>query len=169
VGGTGFIETGWHPGLVLLSTPDGPSIEIRPFGYQYPEADPATAGFDADWLDVAGEVRTADGHRWQFIDPCLLADETPRVSAWLRDVARRHVAPLTEGYESALGLLTQGDSDFLLTFLEPNLALSVAAYSDIHARVRVHLSANRSRLAENSWPNPAQTGRHEAISMSAST
>ncbi len=122
-------------------------VDLRPSAYQYPLADPATASYDADWLNITGEVSTADGSHWRFADPCLLAYETPILSSWLREVARRRVAPLAEGYESAFGLLLHGNSDFLLNFTEPNLAFSVAQYGDASVRIRVHLSAE----ARPSW------------------
>ncbi len=84
-----------------LVSGDGASITLHPAAYQF-EVTPATADeqdWDANWLMIHGDVRTAGGRQWAFLDPCLTTWEARRLSAWLRDVAvgdaaarRRHIA-----------------------------------------------------------------------------
>jgi hypothetical protein len=62
---------------------------LHPAGYQF-EVTPATADeeeWDANWLMICGNVRTADSRRWAFLDPCLTTWEARSLSAWLRAVA----------------------------------------------------------------------------------
>lgn len=51
---------------------------------------PAVAGeqdWDANWLMIRGDIRTAGGRRWEFLDPCLTTWEVRDLSAWLRRAA----------------------------------------------------------------------------------
>jgi hypothetical protein len=84
---------------------DGHGVELHVTGYQFPDADDPRKRFSWHVVQGAGYAPTGS---WQFRYPALTCDETPRVSAWLRDAAR-------DGCPSAL------------TFTEPNLALRVAA------------------------------------------
>ncbi|WP_156044142.1 hypothetical protein [Cellulomonas sp. HZM] len=97
-------------------------------GYEFPSA-PARDS-DANWLVVEGRVRTADGRAWTFRDPCLMTDDLPRMSRWLRAVADGRVpataVPVPESR--------------LLAFTEPNLAWSVGSVSADEVVVRTHLS-----------------------------
>jgi hypothetical protein len=84
-----------HAGLVRLLSLDGTSIDLRPIRYQFganPQALPGT-DWDANWLIIQGEVHTADGASWTFIDPCLTTWEAREFGAWLRGVAGGIVAP----------------------------------------------------------------------------
>ena len=83
-----------------LVSRDGASLTLHPAGYQF-EVTPETADeedWDANWLMIRGNARTADGRRWAFLDPCLTTWEARSLSAWLRAVVgdgkarRRHIA-----------------------------------------------------------------------------
>ena len=78
----------------LLSR-DGASIEIRPTAYQFSANPRAQVGtdWDANWLVVRGDVKTASGFRWTFVDPCLTTWEARELAAWLRGVVDGLVAP----------------------------------------------------------------------------
>nr|WP_246315106.1 hypothetical protein [Kineococcus aurantiacus] len=102
---------------------------MRPGGYQYPDLD-APGDWDANWLVVRGEVRTAGGESWTFDDPSLTTWEAGELGEWLRAVAAGRVEPAED----------PGDED-LPAFTEPNLAFSVAAVAGERTVLRVHLSA----------------------------
>lgn len=125
-----------------LRSVDGASVSLKIAGYQFPYSGPPTAGLDTDsnWLMIHGAIETADGQRFEFRDPCLLTGEAAELGDWLRAVALGRVAS-TEHLEEDAGLLG---------FLEPNLALSVAAFSAESVTIRVHLSAE----AMPPWANP---------------
>jgi hypothetical protein len=122
----------WHPDQVRLLSADGALLELRPIGYQFganPQAE-VGADWDANWLVVHGDVRTAEGHGWSFTDPCLTTWEAREIGSWLRGVVAGLVAPATERPEEA----------DLLCFTEPNVALSLVGRSEGRVQVRVHLS-----------------------------
>jgi len=112
---------------VELSDPDARlSVVLRPVRYQF--ADAADAA-DRNWLEIDGQC----GQRrnlWAFAEPCLTTLEARSIGAWLRSVAARTVDPQPD----------IGGGTPALTFAEPNLAFSVAAYGDAGAVVRAHLS-----------------------------
>jgi hypothetical protein len=89
---------------VRLIDGDGHGLEVRVTGYQFPDA--ADPGKRFSWHMVEGAGHTPRG-RWQVRYPALTCDETPRVSAWLRDAA-----------------IDAGQPE--LSFTEPNLAFRVA-------------------------------------------
>lgn len=51
------------------------------------------SNWDANWLVVRGEIGTADGRGWTFLDPCLSTWEALSVGEWLRAVAAGGPAP----------------------------------------------------------------------------
>lgn len=119
-------------GLVRLLSQDGASVEVRPVRYQYganPQA-PAGTDWDANWLVIRGEIRTADGREWTFTDPCLTTWEVREIPIWLRSAANGLVQPAPNW----------SDEEELLHFTEPNIALSLQAYAGGRAQIRVHLS-----------------------------
>jgi hypothetical protein len=113
---------------MLLTGPDA-TITLRPLGYQFP----STRGefYDDNWLVVEGRVTTPAGN-WRFQDPALLQDEALAIARWLRRAAEGRV-PVTVPDED-------GELSPSLSFLEPNLAFSLAAREGTRSVLRVHLS-----------------------------
>jgi hypothetical protein len=90
-------------------------VDMRVVGYQFPDADdPAKR---RSWHMVEGTATCAEGS-WSWRYPALTCDESPRLSAWLRDVADE----LDPGLADAGGTVGPAAT---LTFLEPNLSLRV--------------------------------------------
>lgn len=91
---------------MLLNDADGPNqLTIQVIGYQFPDAvDPAKR---FSWHMVGGDARCRDGG-WSFRWQALTCDESPLVSAWLRESAAA-----AEGQHAVPGPLR---------FLEPDLA-----------------------------------------------
>ncbi|KQS65825.1 hypothetical protein [Modestobacter sp. Leaf380] len=116
---------------MLLTSLDGASVELRPTRYQFPAAPKEPGDWDANWLEVHGEVRTTAGESWKFDDSCLTTWEARELRDWLPAAADGRV-PVTEAPTE--------DSEVLLTFTEPNLGFSVAAAEEDSLVVRVHLS-----------------------------
>jgi len=110
---------------------DGSAVALTPVGYEFPAA---TDADDAIWLVVRGDV-AAPGGSWSFSDPCLLTYEARALADWLRRAAAGEVPPrlaAPPGEDAAW------EPD--LTFLEPNVAFSLAGVSAERARLRVHFS-----------------------------
>jgi len=102
-------------------------------GYQFPTVTAQTDPYDANWLMVKLHVET-DAARWTSIDPCLLTSELRSLAEWFTRVAEREPRVVTDVTYDQRG----GDA---LTFIEPNVAFSVADYpSEDSALIRVHLS-----------------------------
>lgn len=114
-----------------LRSRDGAGVVLRPTGYQFGRGTAPPGDWDANWLRVGGEVRTATGEAWIFHDPCLTTWDCIELLGWLRAASQGTVAP-TEAPSEESGLLW---------FTEPNLAFSLAEVSDESLIVRVHLSA----------------------------
>jgi hypothetical protein len=104
-------------------------VALRPVGYQFPGG---TDTADRNWLVIDGQLRHRR-NQWTFEEACLTTLEAASLPAWLRSVASGDVEPLAYA-AGATGRVPT------LTFTEPNLAFSVAAYTDGAAVVRVHLS-----------------------------
>jgi hypothetical protein len=107
---------------MLLTDADGPNrLVIRVTGYQFPDALDLAKRFS--WHMVGGEAHCQEGS-WRFHWQALTCDESPRVSAWLTEVARsvtqRRVLPGP------------------LQFLEPNLTFR--AFPQDAERVRILVS-----------------------------
>ncbi|MFF0108727.1 WapI family immunity protein [Streptomyces hirsutus] len=113
----------------MLLSDHSSSVELRPLRYQFSVAQGDS--YDDNWLVIGGTVATPEGS-WSFADPCLLTHEARQVSAWLRAVAAGAVA--------VTGLDTEGRLSPDTWFVEPVLAMSLAARSDSGAVIRVHLS-----------------------------
>ncbi|GAA1993771.1 WapI family immunity protein [Kitasatospora viridis] len=114
-------------------------VELRPVGYQFraPLGDP----YDDNWLVIAGRVVAPQG-RWRFEEPVLLTDEARKLARWLRYAAGGRIA------------VSPGGPD--LSFLEGNLAFSLAAESGDRVVLRVHLSLESA---------PARLGDQVAVEV----
>jgi hypothetical protein len=96
---------------VLLNDADGPNrLTIQVTGYQFPDAPELAKRFS--WHMVGGEARCGEGS-WRFHWQALACDESPRVSAWLKNVAD--------------AVARQGALPGPLRFLEPNLEFRALA------------------------------------------
>lgn len=114
-----------------LQEADGARVELHLTGYQYPGLHGSGEGdWDANWLNVRGEVRDASGQQWRFLDPCLTTWEANQLGAWLRGILVGSVAAAGMGAEERR----------ILSFTEPNVAVSLAARDATDATVRFHFS-----------------------------
>lgn len=77
-----------------------------------------------------GAVRVADGREWCFDDPCLTTWEARRLGTWLRAVLTGEVRPTELG----------DDAQHLISFTEPNVAISLASKDSSSASLRFHFS-----------------------------
>ncbi|MER6152189.1 WapI family immunity protein [Streptomyces hirsutus] len=113
----------------MLLSDHASSVELRPLSYQFPVVQGDS--YDDNWLVISGTVATPEGS-WSFTDPCLLTQEARQVSAWLRAVA--------SGALEVTGPDAEGRLSPDTWFIEPVLAISLAARTDRGAVIRVHLS-----------------------------
>jgi hypothetical protein len=107
---------------MLVTDADGPNrLIIRVTGHQFPDAPDLAKRFS--WHMVGGEAHCQEGS-WRFHWQALTCDESPRVSAWLTEVAdsitQRRVLPGP------------------LRFLEPNLMFR--AFTQDTGRIRILVS-----------------------------
>lgn len=123
-------------------------MTLRPTGYEFGRGAAPPGDWDANWLRVRGEVRTAVGESWTFHDPCLTTWDCVELLAWLRAASQGEVAPSD----------TPSEESGLLWFTEPNLAFSLAEMNDESLVVRVHLSAE-------SAPRHTAAGAELALEM----
>lgn len=129
-----------------LSDPAGSSLELTVTGYQFPDAvEPAKKN---SWHMVEGEA-TCAGERWTFRYPALTVDETPRLSAWLRDVAGWIDASGTERGNRA-------SMPAPLSFTEPNLAFRVGPTPDLNFPV-VEIELQQEFRRHRGSPTPFDT------------
>ena len=71
--------------FMLLTDTDGPNgLDVRVTGYQFPDA--LDLAKRSSWHMVGGEAHCQEGS-WRFHWQALQCDESPRVSAWLAEVA----------------------------------------------------------------------------------
>ncbi|MEH3077262.1 MAG: hypothetical protein PGN11_11375 [Quadrisphaera sp.] len=132
---------------MVLEGEDGASVELSVVGYQFPDVvAPDGDDWDANWLVIAGHVRTCDGRTWTFRDPGLTTWEVAEVAAWLDRAAAGAISPVpawtVTDYDAATGDVdgadTDGDDDSPFwwdvlhengwaVFVEPCLTLGVAA------------------------------------------
>jgi hypothetical protein len=118
---------------MLLTSVDGALVDLRIAGYQYPRRSAVgKQDWDANWLNLRGDVTLADGRTWSFEDPCLTTWEARQLGDWLQ-AAAAGLVPV-----SAFG--TDEPEGRLLAFTEPNLAFSLECLTGDQATVRVHLS-----------------------------
>lgn len=139
-------------GLVRLNSSDGASLDLRPIRYQFREASRRDGNWDDEWdpnwLVIHGEVRTAVGDVWSFDDPCLTTWEAAELAVWLRDVSQGRITPTDAPAEDMSGFLT---------FVEPNLAFSVAGMDASKVAIRAHLSAEAVTNRPVATPDPWKT------------
>ncbi|HMK95923.1 MAG TPA: hypothetical protein VK425_00160 [Acidimicrobiales bacterium] len=112
-----------------LSGADGTSVALVPVGYEFPEA--TSGSMEANWLLVDLTATTERG-TWSSRDACLTTGEAAAVDRWLRSLAAGGV-PVS--LPDADGEITPG-----LSFLEPDLAFSLAPGADGLKHLRVHLN-----------------------------
>lgn len=112
----------------LLAT-DGTRFSLSITGYQFPgNTGSGPYDWDANWLNVAGDLRLPDGRRHSFVDPCLTTWEARQLADWLSPVAAGMAVPAKD----------EGGPD--LTFTEPCVAFSLAVSSTGDLVLRVYLS-----------------------------
>jgi hypothetical protein len=105
--------------IVQLWGVAGYGVDMRVIGYQFPDAnDPAKR---CSWHMVEGTASCADGS-WSWRYPALTCDESPRLSAWLRDVGDAVASGLSVAGHPVGRMAT-------LRFLEPNLSLTVVGWA----------------------------------------
>jgi hypothetical protein len=119
------VRVACHAVWVRLCSHDGASVELRPISYQFGgmsavAADPV---WDANWLVIRGDVRTADGRCWTFSSSCLTTWEAAELSQWLHGV-----------------LDGDGEIGKPTAFTEPNLAFLIEDYHNDGVRLRVRFS-----------------------------
>lgn len=129
---------------MLLESLDGARLDLSIDSYQF---DPTTSPknhpaweWDANWLMIRGDARTADDLRWEFLDPCMTTHEARDLGAWLRIVADPST-PLDPGERS---------------FTEPNLEFSVrptapAGYVALAVRFTAECGPKPSRVADTGF------------------
>ena len=128
---------------MLLGDPVGTFVDLQVLAYQFPQAGPsAFDGWDANWLMIAGSVRTIDGRSWTFLDPALTTSDVAELVAWLRLAANGDVAPLSAAEaEPAADDEKFDEQDWLsaagwLTFTEPNVSFAVGGFDGADPRTR---------------------------------
>lgn len=135
---------------VQLTSTDGAFLELRPTGYEFPVI--TTPGdWDANWLTIRGQVRTAAGESWTFHDPSLTTWEAHDLRHWLQEAADGRVEPTDDPGK---------DTADVLAFAEPNLAFSVAVVTGEEIVVRVHLSLE-AVSGKPGWTREGGPGLHE--------
>jgi hypothetical protein len=142
-----------HAGHVRLRSSDGAEVVLWPTGYQFGRGSMPPGNWDANWLRVRGEVRTAIGRTWSFHDPCLTTWDAVELLTWLRAAAQGKVPPTDSPAE---------DSDGLLGFTEPNLGFSVASVDDSHIVLRVHFSLESTP----GWPDTESEANYDVYAYS---
>lgn len=140
-----------------LRSPDGATVDLRITGYQFPDYKVPAAeaagtwlravtmasrlpganarhlarDWDANWLQVRGDITLADGKTWAFEDPCLTTWQARELGSWLREAAAGTVPP---------SRVAGGEPGELLEFLEPDIAFSMQGRADGRVRIRVYFS-----------------------------
>lgn len=119
---------------MLLTSFEGPVVDLRVSGYQFPQPVATSEGdWDANWLNVHGKVTQSDGKTWTFEDPCLTTWEARTLGNWLLEAAAETVPVSPSGTGDAA-------EERLLSFTEPNLAFSVESWMSDHVGLRVRFS-----------------------------
>src|SRR5215475_14419190 len=121
-----------------LKSSDGASVELRIAGYEFPDYPapalgspvPGAGDWDANWLQVAGNVTLADGRTWAFEDPCLTTWEARGLGEWLREVSAGTERPF-RGIREPQGWLV---------FTEPNLSLTLQERTVGRVRMRIEFT-----------------------------
>jgi hypothetical protein len=100
--------------IVRLMGVEGDRVAVRVVGYQFPDADDPVQRFS--WHVLEGSATCGEGS-WEFRYPALTCDESPRVGAWLRDVALAGCS-----VSAAVGGTARSSAELRIT--EPNLSLT---------------------------------------------
>ena len=116
-----------------LESADGAIVRLRPVRYQFAGSESTGAGrdWDANWLIIHGDIRTADSGSWSFADPCLTTWEARSVSAWLRAAASAAAPPSGRSDRHAMPPAA---------FTEPNLKLTLQDGTLTEAVISVRFS-----------------------------
>jgi len=98
-----------------LGAEGGDVLDLSIVGYQFPDADDPQLRYS--WHMIQGRAGTAS-EAWDLRWQALTCDESPRLAAWLREVAEA----------SVLGRATPAEGPGPTCFTEPNLAFEVESY-----------------------------------------
>lgn len=105
-----------------LGSDQGASVELEVLGYEFPRAKNERGDdWTANWLDVLGRVRLADGRTWDFTHPCLTTFEAAQLGWWLQS-----------SFRDDESVLSRADTDRRaprLFFTEPLLAFEAGPTS----------------------------------------
>ncbi len=145
-----------------LNSSDGASVELRIPGYEFPDypapaPDRALSGlkgpgntpvpdvrtWDANWLQVAGNVTLADGRTWAFEDPCLTTWEARELGEWLREVSAGTERPF-RGIREPQGWLV---------FTNPNLGLTLQERTVGHVWMRIEFTGETKPPLTHTGPD----------------
>ena len=107
-------------------------ITLEPLGYQFPDLPASADRWDRNWLNIRGHVTCIEGS-WNFTDACMLTDDVPFLSAWLRGVAARQEPVGERDPENPPHFTPE------LGFLEPNLSFDLERYDEADAVIGVVL------------------------------
>jgi hypothetical protein len=120
---------------VRLGSDQGASVELEVLGYEFPRANKRTDGWPANWLDILGRVRLADGSTWDFTHPCLTTFEAAQLGSWLHNIYKDD--------QTALSRVDTHPKAPRLFFTEPLLAFEAepASKSAIVISVTLNLEA----------------------------
>jgi hypothetical protein len=99
-------------------------LTLRITGYQFPDAEDLRKRYS--WHMAEGEAACPRGS-WRFRFPAFTCDESPRISAWLREVADYAERSPESGQPG------------ILEFTEPNLRFAVAGHQPGEAVLQVAL------------------------------
>lgn len=130
--------------MKLASGNEADTLEIAILGYQFPDADDPRQRYS--WHMITGQATSTD-ETWTFQYPALTCDESPRLTAWLRQVAQWLDNP-------GKAMARPGK----LTFTEPNLALDLVGQPldrvviDVELDLEFRSPRNRTRR-EAGTPN----------------
>jgi hypothetical protein len=108
---------------------DGTRFSLSIAGYQsLGNTGSGPGDWDANWLNVAGELHLPDGRRHSFLDPCLTTWEARELATWLAAVVAGNASPAEDQSLPAI------------TFTEPCVAFGLADGGSGPIGLRVYLS-----------------------------
>lgn len=121
-----------------LGAEGGDVLNLSIVGYQFPDADDPQKRYS--WHMIQGRAGTAS-EAWNFRWQALTCDESPRLAAWLREVADA----------SARGRAMPAKGPGRTCFTEPNLAFEVE--SNLHGSVVIRAELDLEFRAPSNKPN----------------
>ena len=127
------------PGLPSAGAGSGLSGLKGPGNTPVPDA----GTWDANWLQVAGNVTLADGRTWAFEDPCLTTWEARELGEWRREVSAGTERPF-RGIREPQGWLV---------FTEPNLGLTLQERTVGHVRMRIEFTGETKPPLTHTGPD----------------